>query len=94
LYADERGKDDGNPVTPTGVGSVPLPFFARAVLRLLERLYRGRLLPTAPISRKHIANTDRNTLIRKRYEDGETVSDLARIYAISPQRVWQIVSND
>ncbi len=33
----------------------------------------------------------RNELIRQRYALGEGLSDLAREYGISPQRVYQIV---
>jgi Mor family transcriptional regulator len=34
----------------------------------------------------------RNQRIRQRYEAGETLSDLARAFEISPQRVHQIVN--
>jgi Mor family transcriptional regulator len=31
-------------------------------------------------------------LVRERYAQGETISDLAREYGISPQRVFQVVN--
>jgi Mor family transcriptional regulator len=34
----------------------------------------------------------RRAQIRQRYEKGDRLSELAREYGISPQRVWQIVS--
>ena len=34
---------------------------------------------------------ERDALIRERHAQGETISDLAREYDISPQRVFQIV---
>lgn len=33
----------------------------------------------------------RDDVIRRRYTAGETLSDLARAYGLSPQRVYQIV---
>lgn len=33
----------------------------------------------------------RDALIRKRHAKGEALSDLAREYGISPQRVYQII---
>jgi Mor family transcriptional regulator len=38
-----------------------------------------------------ITNEDRDTRIRQRYASGDGLSDLARAYGISPQRVFQIV---
>lgn len=35
----------------------------------------------------------RNDLIRLRHQSGETLSDLANEYSISPQRVYQIVAH-
>jgi Mor family transcriptional regulator len=34
----------------------------------------------------------RREQIQQRHKDGESLSDLAREYGISPQRVWQIVN--
>ena len=40
---------------------------------------------------QRIHKEERNRLIRARHAAGEGLSDLAREYEISPQRVWQIV---
>ena len=40
---------------------------------------------------KHAAQRSRNEIIRLRYAAGEHLSDLAREFDISPQRVYQIV---
>ena len=34
---------------------------------------------------------DRNVLIKQRFEGGESLTDIAVDFDISPQRVWQIV---
>ncbi|MFC1959251.1 helix-turn-helix domain-containing protein [Chloroflexota bacterium] len=34
---------------------------------------------------------ERNQAIRARYKTGESLSDLARLFGLSPQRVYQIV---
>ncbi len=39
------------------------------------------------------SNEQRDRVIRKRYTEGEAVSDLARAYQLSPQRIFQIVHN-
>lgn len=41
---------------------------------------------------RRTAQRSRNELIRLRYAAGESISDLARAFGISPQRVHQIVS--
>lgn len=38
-----------------------------------------------------LTSEQRNQQIRQHYEAGESISVLARIYTISPQRVFQIV---
>jgi Mor family transcriptional regulator len=52
---------------------------------LLNLLYPG-------VSQRMTA-ANRNHIIRQRFADGEGLSDLAREYGISPQRVYQIVHN-
>jgi Mor family transcriptional regulator len=52
------------------------------VQRILGVLY-GFSVPEQPQSR--------NEIIRTRYQAGESQSDLAREYGITPQRVYQIV---
>ena len=44
-----------------------------------------------PLSGETAHQADRNTAIRTRHLTGETISDLAREYGISPQRISQIV---
>jgi Mor family transcriptional regulator len=52
-----------------------------AVQGILAVLYSGFRLDTKA----------RDEIIRKRYATGERLSDLARDFGISPQRVYQIV---
>lgn len=42
--------------------------------------------------RKTIEQLSRDELIRLRYEAGEILSELARAFGISPQRVYQVVN--
>ena len=42
---------------------------------------------------QRIYKEGRNRVIRARHAAGEGLSDLAREYEISPQRVWQIVQS-
>ena len=44
-----------------------------------------------PLSGETPRQTNRNQQIRERHSAGETISDLAREFGISPQRVSQIV---
>jgi hypothetical protein len=37
--------------------------------------------------------SNRNEVIRARYADGEGISDLANIFDLSPQRIFQIVKS-
>jgi hypothetical protein len=78
-------------MTPTGVGTVPLPSLTIAVVRLLERLYWDIPLPGMPITEKHIPKAERNDLICERYRAGETLVDIATIFRLSVQRVHQII---
>jgi Mor family transcriptional regulator len=47
--------------------------------------------PTAPQTDLVPAQTERNAAIRARHAAGETVGNLARDYALSPQRISQIL---
>ena len=65
-------------------------------LRLAEQIilyvtFRNAHDPVAVQQR--IYKEERNRLIRARHAAGEGLSDLAREYEISPQRVWQIVQS-
>jgi len=51
----------------------------------------GQIRPTAPLTNRTPSKYDRNMQICARYEAGETVSDLAKAFAISEQRVSQII---
>ncbi len=56
----------------------------RSVRRTLRLLY-----PPSP--QQQLSIEQRNWLIRQKFEAGEGLSDLARYYGITPQRVYQIV---
>lgn len=62
-----------------------------AVEGIIRRLYFGLPLPSRLISDKHVSKSDRNRTIRARYEAGETLEQIARVFGISTQRVHQIV---
>ena len=62
-----------------------------AISIILARLYAGFLLPDKPITKKHIPKAERNAEIIARYKAGESISALARVFSLSPQRVFQIV---
>ena len=57
-------------------------------------VYMGRIARATPITDKTVAKSRRDHRIRSRYEAGEGVSELARVYGISKQRVWQIIRRD
>ena len=59
--------------------------------RLVWHLYMGRIARSMPITDKTAIKSRRNHRIRARYEAGEGLSELAKAYGISRQRVWQIV---
>jgi hypothetical protein len=54
----------------------------RSVVRILSLLYPFPGMITI---------AERDMLIRQRFEDGESLTDVATDFDISPQRVWQIV---
>lgn len=66
-------------LAPTGLEIIRLP-----LVKIVEWL-----LTTGGF--KYAMQLSRNELIRKRYALGEGLSDLAREYGVSPQRVYQIV---
>ena len=78
----------------TGLKPIRLPSQIRAaVTTLLGELYRDIPLPQEPISNTSVTKkkTERNTTIRERFANGETLDELAAAYGISPQRVSQII---
>jgi len=48
-------------------------------------------IPDQPINRNHVKKSDRNQEIIAWHAAGEGLSELARYYGLSPQRVNQIV---
>jgi len=60
-----------------------------AAFHIIEMLYDSPF-PTEP-QNDLPTKAERNTEIRTRYQQGETISQLADAFAISQQRVWQIV---
>jgi len=55
-------------------------------------LYKDTPLPQEPISHKTPKKSERNQVIRERYNNGETIADIARDYKLSEQRIHQIVN--
>ena len=84
LYAQEQDALEGheNRVTPAG-------YEHRGFL--LSELART-VLKRAGVFVDVLRPPSRPEQIRQRYASGERLSDLAREYGISPQRVWQIVT--
>jgi hypothetical protein len=61
-----------------------------ATFHILEMLYDSPF-PAEPQNDLVLTETERNTDIRKRYEQGETISELAAAFGIPKQRVSQII---
>jgi hypothetical protein len=61
----------------------------RATFRIMEMLY-DTPFPTEPQNNLP-SRTERNAEMRTRYEQGETVGELAETFEISEQRVSQII---
>ncbi len=80
-----------NPVTPTSVGTAPLPSLNSAVNRLLDRLYWGIPVPQKPITEKHISKDERNQQICLRFATGGRLEEIADEFDISLQRVAQLI---
>jgi len=53
--------------------------------------YYGQTLPQTPISNSTPAKCARNAEIRARYKRGESGANLAEVFGITEQRVWQVV---
>ncbi len=62
-----------------------------ASLRIVLRVYLGVRRPETPISDKTPRQLTRNETIRQRIASGQIVSDLAREFGISVQRIHQIL---
>ena len=76
---------------PRSIDTISVSHLDEAIDRLVWRLYMGRIPQTTPITDKTASKRNRNRHIRARYEAGEGLSELARVYGISKQRVWEIV---
>ena len=72
-------------------GATGLHSLESAIQKILTRLYAGFSFPEKPINLSHVKKSERNAQIRARYANGEALSDLAREFGLSPQRVYQIV---
>jgi hypothetical protein len=81
----------GNHVTPTGVGTAPLPSLNFAIQHVLELLYSNIPLPEVPLTDKHVSLSERNQQICERYVAGETLEEIAQSIGLSHQRVHQIL---
>ena len=63
-----------------------------AVSSVVQRLYTNVTLPRQPITYKHVNKSQRNRLIRQRYEAGETLQEIADAFGVSVQRIHQILT--
>jgi DNA-binding NarL/FixJ family response regulator len=78
-------------MTPTGVGTAPLPSLNSAIQHVLELLYWNAPFPEVPLTNKHISLSERNQQICERYVAGETLEEIAQGLGLSHQRVHQII---
>jgi hypothetical protein len=58
---------------------------------ILQRMYKGTMIPEEPINHQTRKKLERNEEIMSRYARGETVRELATFYRISEQRIHQIL---
>ena len=58
---------------------------------MMVELYLGIILPSHPINKITPSKNERNAEIRARHRAGDSLSTLAEMFDISPQRVSQIV---
>ena len=79
-------------MTLTGFGRASIYRLVRAIQRYITVYFYGNLpAPKTPITDRHVPKDMRNTLIIKRYKDGETLEDLAQAFSLSVARVHQII---
>ena len=76
---------------PRSFDTISVSHLDEAMGRLVWRLYMGRIAQSTPITDKTAIKSRRNHRIQALYEAGEGLSELARVYGISKQRVWQII---
>lgn len=89
--SNRNSKYKGRGVTPTGVGTAPLPSLNSAIQHVLELLYADMPLPEIPPTDKHVPLLERNRQICERYVAGETLEEIAQDLGLSYQRVHQII---
>jgi hypothetical protein len=58
---------------------------------ILKLLYLDQSPPKSPLNNSTPTKIRRNSEIKRRYANGESVPDLARVFRISEQRVHQIL---
>jgi hypothetical protein len=78
-------------VLSEGTGAAPTPVGVKFVPSALNDAVQGIL--AILYSDLRLDTRSRDELIRKRYAAGERISDLAREFGITPQRVHQIVND-
>ena len=78
-------------MTPEGFEDSSSASIERAVRRILQLLYAGKELPSAPLTDYKPPKADRNREIYQRYFEGARVVDLAVENGISLQRVYVII---
>ena len=75
----------------TGLDLTSVHITEWAYIFLAQCLYDFAPLPEMPVNNAIPKKIGRNEEIRQRYEAGETMAELAKVYGISEQRVHQIV---
>lgn len=73
-----------------GIYAPSFPALDAAIRTILDHLYRGRPPPDMPSPNRTRSKHKRNEEIRARYEAGETLEQLAKVYGMSFQRIQQI----
>jgi hypothetical protein len=82
---------EGKGAAPTPVRATGLHTLETAIQLILTRLYAGFVLPHKPVTQKQPRKIERNAEIIARHAAGEGLSNLAREFGLTPQRVYQIV---
>jgi len=78
-------------MTMTGFNITRLPSINAAIECVIEQLYAGIPLSFQPITEKHISKAERNAEICQRYEEGETLEEIAEGFGLSHQRIHEII---
>src|SRR5258708_9002301 len=78
-------------VPPRGYHTIACSTPSTASLRIVLQVYLGVRTPKTPVSDKTSRQLTRNETPRQRIACGQIVSDLAREFGISVQRIHQIL---